>query len=301
MIYLTGATGRLGRYVYNVFLSKKTEVFPIVRKPSGLKNEIISDFSEGSLKAILKNAKAIIHLAGSVKTYDKKELWNTNVELTRVIVNAAPKNAKIILASSISVYGKELAKKPADETTPISPDSDYARSKYEAEKLVSQHPNHVILRIGTIYGPFEDYKIMLQKIKRERMQIIGNGNNIIPFVHVEDAASVFIPALKKTGVYNIVGEAITQREAYAVAAKELGVKPPTKQVSFFLAYLSAWFAERAALLTGSECKITTEHIAILYFDRPFDCSKARRELGFLPRDPVNGIKQVVNELRPFII
>ncbi len=296
IVYITGATGRLGRYVYN-YLSGKMEVVPLVRRPSGLKNEVVSDFSPDSLTNILRNAGAIIHLAGSVKTYDRKDLWEKNVELTRKIADAAPKNAKIILASSISVYGKELLKKPADETTPIRPDSDYARSKYEAEKIVSSHPNNVILRIGTVYGPFEDYKAVLRKIKEGKMFIIGSGNNAIPFVYAGDVAKAFLPALKKKGVYNIVGQPVTQKEVYEIAARELGVRPPEKRVPFFLAYALAAANEKIALLKGERCGITAEHIAVLYFDRPFDCRKAEKELGFSPLKAADGIKKVVSRLR----
>jgi len=293
-IYLTGGNGRLGRAV----LAIMPNAIPLVRKKSGLKNEVIVDFSDGAaLKKILADASAVLHIAGSVKTYDSMELWRSNFELTKKIVEALPGKARIVFASSISVYGKRLAKKPADESTPTGPDSDYARSKYESERVVLSHPNSVILRIGTIYGPFDDYRIILEKIKNGKMVIIGNGNNIIPFVHVDDVAAVFPNALKaQPGVYNIVGEHITQNEVYKIAAEELGVKPPSHHVPYAVAYLSAFLAEKVALLTGAKPKITREHIAILYFDRPFDCSKAKKELGFSPRKTAEAIREVVKEL-----
>ncbi|NYZ77636.1 NAD-dependent epimerase/dehydratase family protein [Candidatus Micrarchaeota archaeon] len=293
-IYITGANGRLGRAV----LALMPHAMPLVRNKSGLKNEIAVDFADATaLAKTLADASAVIHIAGSVRTYNKAELWKSNYELTKRIADAAPKNARIVFAGSISVYGKRLAKKPADENATVQPDSDYARSKYEAERAVSSRANFVILRIGTIYGPFEDYRMILERIKKGKMPVIGDGSNAIPFVHVDDVAALFPATLKaKPGVYNVVGEPITQKEVYAAAAKALGVEPPEKRVSYFLANASAWLGEKKAMLTGAKPKITCEHVAVLYFDRPFDCGKAKKELGFSPRKTAEGITQVAKEL-----
>jgi len=295
MIYLTGATGKLGRYVYKL-LSENHDVIPVVRKPSGMKNEVVSDFSEQSLKEILKDAHAVVHFAGAV-AYDKEILKESNTDLTRKIVNATPENAKIIYSSSISVYGKKPLEKPVTEQTPINPDSDYSRSKYEGEKFVSSHPHSVILRFGAIYGPFDDYRIVLEKLKKGTMYIIGNGHNLIPFVSAEDAAKVILTSLKKRGTYNIVGNQLSQNEIYRIAADELGVAPPSKHVSFFAANSTAWFKQKIACITGGRVKITQEHVGILYYDRPFNCNKAKRELGFFPISTEDGIRNVVKELQ----
>jgi len=164
--YITGATGRLGRSVL-----AKVDGIPLVRKSSGLPNEIITDFSESSLKETLKDATHVIHLAGSIKTWDKKALEESNVDLTRKIVECSPQNCQIVFAGSISVYGKKLAEIPATEETPPNPDSSYAKTKLEAEDLIKKKKKHCILRIGTIYGPqFQDYFVifkMLEKGKNE--------------------------------------------------------------------------------------------------------------------------------------
>ena len=295
MIYITGATGKVGGYVYKL-LSEKHDVAAVVREPSGLKKEVVSDFSESSLKKIFRNAHAVIHLAGSV-TYRKKILEESNVELTRKIVNATPENAKIIYSSSISVYGKKPLEKPVTEQTPIHADSDYSRSKYEGEKFVSSHPHSVILRIGAIYGPFEDYRIVLEKLKKGKMYIIGDGHNLIPFVYAGDVAKVILASLKKRGTYNIVGNQLSQNEIYRIAADELGVSPPSKHVSFFTANSMAWIKQKISCMTGSRVKIAEEHVGILYYDRPFNCNKAKRELGFSPINTEEGIRKVVRELQ----
>ncbi len=290
-VYVTGAGGRLGRAVF----AKIKGAVPLVRRKSGLEGEIVSDFSPDSLREALKDASAVIHIAGSVDTLDRKGLHDSNVELTRKVVEAAPPGCRIILASSVSVYGKLLKKIPADEDTPVGPDSDYSRSKLEAEGIVRARPDHVILRIGTIYGPgFEDYDRILGKLEAGKMRLIGRGGNRIPFVHVDDVADAFRAALTKgSGVYVIAGNPLTQKEIYGIAARELGVRAPERKVDRRSAILLAAFGEIGYRLGMGRPSLTREHVAVLAYDREFDCSRARRELGFAPRPLEEGIKQMV--------
>jgi dihydroflavonol-4-reductase len=290
-IYITGASGRLGKEV----LRRLPEATPLVRKGSGLRGEIVTDFSARQLKGILNDADAIIHLAGSIETMDKARLREANVELTRRIVEAAPKDCRMVFAGSVSVYGKRLAEMPADEGTPISPDSDYARSKYEAEKLVASMKNHVILRIGTIYGPgFDDYMLVLSYIDKGKMRLIGDGSNRVPFVHVSDVADAVVNAVDRgNGVYVIAGDPMTQKEIYSVASSALGVQTPKSGMPEAAASMLASWGEFMYHMGGKRPRLTREHISILGNDRAFDCTRARKELGFSPRPLDHGIREMV--------
>jgi len=294
-VYLTGATGRLGRAV----LRRVVDAIPLVRKEQGLPNEIVTDFSARQLKGILNDADIIIHIAGSVQTLDEKAMVEANAGLTGRIVSAAPFGSRIIYASSISVYGKRLARLPADEMTDVYPDSPYSRSKYDAEKIVASHKDHCILRIGTIYGPgFEDYYKVLSMIEKGKMKRIGDGKNRIPFVHVDDVADAFASALERgEGVYLICGEPMKQDEIYSVAAKALGVDAPKSEVGLTLAMLLASASELAYRLGAKKPTLTREHLSVLGYDRAFDCQKARKDLGFRPRDLEHGILEMVREYR----
>ena len=293
-VYITGASGRLGAAVLS-----KTDAVPLVRKPSGLKNEIVTDFSNDQLRGILRDARAVIHLAGVLDTLERKKLQDTNVGLTWRLVDSIPHGCRLIYSSSISVYGKKLAKIPANEETPARPDSDYARSKFEAESIVRKHPLHVILRIGTIYGSrFEDYFMILERVKAGKMKLVGSGENRIPFVHADDVAAVIAAAVEKgQGTYVVAGEPLKQKEIFAIAAKELGVETPKKKIPLPLALIAARISAAIAKLSGKKPKITPEHIAVLGHDRVFDCSKAKGELGFAPRPLEQGIKEMVQELK----
>ncbi len=293
MIYITGASGRLGKEV----LKRIPDAVPLVRRSNGLAGEQITNFETEELRRILKDADCVIHLAGSMEFFDMKTLWRTNVELTQKIVDAVPEKCRIIFASSISVYGKTLAKIPADEETRTTPDSPYAKSKLEAEGRVEKHENTIILRIATIYGPeFEDYPRILRQIKKGSMKIIGDGKNRIPFVHVGDVADAIVNAVDKkvkSGIYVLAGEALTQEEIMKRSAKLLRVDEPTERIPLSAAIMFAKFEESKSFMLKQKPKMTTEHVMVLASDREFDCSKAKKFLKFKPRALEKGIKEIV--------
>lgn len=286
-IYIIGSSGRLGSEVFKLV----PEAVPIVRNAKGLKNEIISDFSESSLKETLKDADCILHLAGSIDMENKKELWSTNFELTKKIVDSSPKRCRIVYASSISVYGKKPKTKPVTEATVVKPDSEYSRSKFLSEEYIRKNrQNHVILRIGTLYGPnFSDYFTVIKRIKEGKMQIVGRGDNVLPFVHVEDVAMAIVNSVRsEPGTYNLAGESGSQNQIYQIVAQEMKVDAPKRKIPKFAAIAVYKFTK----LLGKKTSIKEEHIQILASDRPFDCKKAKKELRFKPRPIEQGVVEM---------
>jgi farnesol dehydrogenase len=186
---------------------------------------------------------------------------------------------------------------PADESTPAKPDTPYATSKLEAERVVATHPNHVILRIGPVYGPgFGEYFKVLHLIKKGKMSIIGDGQNRIPFVHASDVTGVIRNSIGKGhGIYVVVGECLSQNDVYAIAAGKLKVAPPHRHMPVLLATVYAHLELlRQKYLKGKPLFIP-EDIAVLSSDRTFNCNKARRELGFSPMRLEQGIAEMVEE------
>ncbi len=286
-IYITGATGRLGREVY-----KDIRAVPLVRSHSGLENEVMLEFAD--LGKTLADADVIIHLAGSIMG----DFQKSNVELTQRIVDAAPQKAKIIYASSISVFGKKLRQIPADEDTPVNPDSDYSRSKLAAEEIVRKHDNHCILRIATIYGEqFDDFTYVIRMVEEGKMRLIGEGKNLVPFVHVEDASNAIVKAIKKgSGTYVISGDSLSQERIFDIVSSELGVAKPRK-IPKLLARILVKIGELKGSLSGKKPRLTKEHLDILSANRVFDCSRARKDLSFRPRPLKDGIREIVKKYK----
>jgi nucleoside-diphosphate-sugar epimerase len=130
------------------------------------------------------------------------------------------------------------------------------------------------------------------------MRIIGDGRNRIPFVHIDDVVPAFRLALSRgRGVYVLAGEGLPQERVFAIAAGELGVRPPGKRMPRWLAMLAAGAGELLYRLGGKAPALSKEHVAVLSYDRTFDCKKARRELGFSPRPLAHGITEMARSFR----
>lgn len=310
LIAVSGASGHLGRRVMAYFKRKGWPALALVRSPASLSHlpkgtaHRVVDFSDSSsLREALRGVTHIVNAAGSIDTtQSESQLRAANVEPTRQLLAAAEMpNAsrrsgasvpfkRFVHVSSISVYGKHLPR-VCDEHSPRQPDDAYSRTKLEAERLVikaaSQIPV-VVLQPGILYGPgfATGFYSTLSKIKNGKMALIGNGDNHVPLVHVDDVASAIGRALfadvKSGSVFLICGEPITQKQAFAVAAKLLHARPPTQHVSPRLAIFAAWLHVLVRRLQGKRASLTPELIRQLSCDRRYDCSSARRRLGWRP-------------------
>ncbi len=279
MIYVFGGSGKLGRSIRDVINNA------VFLSTSGKYNT--KRFSISELPSIVKNASVVINAAGRVNG-SEEELMKANVSLVRHLVKHLPKDTLLIQISSISVYGKRMYENPANEATPINPDSTYALSKYLGEVEAKKHKRTVILRLGPLYGRhFNDYFRMFKYLSKGRMPIIGNGNNRIPFTFVNDVLNVIPKLFDFTdGLYVLTGKSESQKTIYSIACKYLGCDTPRVHIPLILAKAFV----KLGLLKG----FTEEHLNILSSDRVFDNSKAIDELSFKQTPIEDGIRYMVN-------
>jgi 2-alkyl-3-oxoalkanoate reductase len=138
----------------------------------------------------------------------------------------------------------------------------------------SVHPEGIVLRYGTFYGPETGMfnPSMVEQIRHRRVPLIGDGNGWWSFLHVEDAAAATLKAIERgtTGnLYNIVDDEPAQvREWLPELAKLLGAGPPLRT--------PAWIAR---ILAGGHV------VSMMTQGRAGSNAKAKRELGWLPAHP----------------
>ena len=102
----------------------------------------------------------------------------------------------------------------------------------------------VVLRYGQFYGPGTYYATdgnIAGQVRRRRFPIVGRGEGMFSFVHIDDAASATVASLElgAPGVYNVVDdEPAPLREWLPVYAEALGARRPLR-VPVFLARLAA--------------------------------------------------------------
>ena len=281
MIYITGGNSRLSYYI----LKERPEFIPLVRKPYGIKNEVVVSYEEEELRKVLKNAKAVIHTIGKV-VGKKEELYKANVESVEKVVNALSKDTKLIYISSISVYGKKV--KNGDEKTRINPDTIYAKTKAKGEEIALSHKNSVIIRPGVLYGEkYKEYFKLFSLMRKGFGFVVGDGENRVPFVHAEDVAKAIVKSIAKKGVYVLAGKGIKQIEALRIANKFFNAK---------IIKIPRLFALGIAKINEKINAFPLFHeefILSISSDRTFNPKKAVVELGFRERDIRKGIERMV--------
>jgi len=121
------------------------------------------DLAGDSLRPALREVEAVYHLAaqpGLSPQTDRAAFVRNNVHATDRLLTALSGVSSlqaVVLASSSSVYGAEAT---GPEDAPLSPISEYGRTKKRAEELVWAHAQNqdwaaCVLRLFSVYGPRE--------------------------------------------------------------------------------------------------------------------------------------------------
>jgi nucleoside-diphosphate-sugar epimerase len=151
---------------------------------------------------------------------------------------------------------------PLDPTPPKGARATHAAMSHLDQAITDA--GGIALRYGGFYGAANDG--LVEPVRKRQLPIVGNGDAIWSFIHLDDAAAATVLALDHDGpaVYNIVDdEPAPVREWLPVLASALGAKPPR--------HVPAWLGR----LVGGEG-------AVMEY-RGASNAKAKRELGWTPR------------------
>ena len=171
-----------------------------------------------SLNKAIADVDAVIHLAAIVGDQacdlNKERAIHTNYLAARNIAHSCAKNGKrLLFLSTCSVYGA----KPGSvitESDSVLPLSIYAITKLAAEEAVqSSGCDHVILRLGTVYGysPRMRFDLVINLMIAQALQLgsitVFGGDQFRPFIHVKDVVENSMRAVdsEATGVFNLGG------------------------------------------------------------------------------------------------
>jgi len=151
-ILVTGGSGYLGQHLGPLIGAEHETIYTFFHNdplglPAAQKLDIRNETAVSDLVTTME-PDAIIHTVGSNRPADMSSVI---IEGTRHIVRAAQRNrTRLIHISTDVVFNGRNA--PYDETAPLTPIHEYGRAKAEAEKIVSDHFDHVIIRTSLIYG-----------------------------------------------------------------------------------------------------------------------------------------------------
>jgi nucleoside-diphosphate-sugar epimerase len=155
---------------------------------------------------------AVIHLAA----LSNDPIGNLNTGWTEAINHRASVRLaelareagvrRFLFSSSCIMYGMSEAE-VVDETAPLAPQTDYARSKVESEaairELAGDDFSPTFLRNGTVYGlsPRMRFDTVLNDLvgsafAKRVVRVFGDGRPWRPVVHVEDVSRAFQAVLE---------------------------------------------------------------------------------------------------------
>lgn len=213
-VLITGGTGFLGKYLAErlqeagAMLKVLDYRFPISKINNA--NFYESDIRDKEkINFLCKDTEFIFHLAAmpSIARGKKDDYYSINVGGTENIMQAAYNNGvkKIIHVSSSTVYGIPACF-PLKEDSPTCPIGKYGKSKLEAENVcrsfISKGMDISIIRPRVIIGPgrIGIFSILFNQVaKGGFVYILGKGDNIFQFTHVEDMVDVCLRAAKNDG------------------------------------------------------------------------------------------------------
>jgi nucleoside-diphosphate-sugar epimerase len=256
-VLIAGATGAIGKPLLSCLDDAGHQLFALVRspktaaaiEPEGVR-EVVADALDAAavLQAVqqIKPDVIINELTSLPKHYTPAEMKTASprdkeVRVTgnaNLLAAARATNCRHYVLQSCAFWyapGPGLA----DETTPFAFDASPGiatgcRTYADLEAAAQESGLHtVLLRYGFFYGPgtwFSPTGDVGEQVRQRQVPVIGNGEGIWNWVHIDDAAAATCAALTADpGVYNVVGDQPMAQSAWLPAfAKFVGApEPPT--------------------------------------------------------------------------
>ncbi|MFH0831795.1 MAG: NAD(P)-dependent oxidoreductase [archaeon] len=280
-IFVTGATGFIGKHLVNELISQKMNVVCLIRKKEQAsifrKSESLK-FLIGEIKDTeriskqLRQGDIVVHLANISDGLNYEDFYKVNVKGTKnlVLLCEKIKIKKFIFLSSTVVLGNF--------------NSPYTETKRLAEDIVKKSSlNYVILRPDMVYGINSKRHILdlVEEIKNKKVKIVFGYQHVrIRPVYIGDVARAIINSIKAEKitreVYNIISEQISYGELFKLIKKRTG----SRCLMIFVPRFFALFLARTYTILNKN--------STLYDwikgneDKPYDLSESTRDLGISP-------------------
>lgn len=294
-VLVAGASGAIGRPLVRCLRAKQHEVFAMMRSSNAadLKEMGAEPIRADALDAATVRA-AVAHIrpeavineltslprhytpAGmkSAAQHDRKVRVEGNTNLLAALHDAGVR--RYLLQSSAYWYspGPGLADESTAFISSATPRVEASARTYlelETRAAATATIEFVALRYGFFYGPGTWYTNdgdMGDQVRQQEISIIGAGQGVYSFVHIEDAAEATAAALEcPPGAYNIVDG------------------NPSPQHLWLTAFARAAGAPLPSRMSEEEALASLGPDAVYYATKLRGASneKARRDLGFRPR------------------
>jgi|YNPNPStandDraft_1061719.scaffolds.fasta_scaffold14578_3 nucleoside-diphosphate-sugar epimerase len=322
-VLVTGATGAVGPRVVQTLLQAGYTVRTLALNapspdilPGGVDMRLGDVTDPMVVQQVVQDVDAVVHLAAllhivnpSLALYEKYK--RINIEGTATVVKAAVQAGvkRIVFSSTIAVYGPSKGQILTEES-PTEPDTLYAQTKLEAERIVlnakrSGMPIGVVLRFGAIYGSRikGNYESLVRSLAHGTFVPIGDGRNRRTLLYDKDAARAILLTINHPNavgrIFNVSdGSFHTVREIIEVISRSLGRRPPSwvlpvKPIRFIVGIV-----EDMASVAGLSSPVTRAMIDKYTEDIAVESKRIQEELSFAPIfDLETGWRETIEEMR----
>jgi nucleoside-diphosphate-sugar epimerase len=292
-VFVTGATGALGRHLIPGLVAAGHEVTATTRTPGkvaalreagaeavvvdGLDRDAVIAAVQGAAPEVIMHQMTALAQMRSLRNPDK--LFAVTNELrtrgTDNLLTAAARagTRRVIAQSYVGVNARSGApvkteEDPLDSQPVPSSARTLAALKHVEKTVPNAAPEGIVLRYGSFYGPGSS-EILLGAVRKRQLPVVGGGTGIWSFIEVTDAAAATLAAVDRgePGVYNVVdSDPAPVARWLPYLAEALGAKPPLR--------VPAWLGRP---LAGEFV------VAQMTSARGSSNDKARKDLGWEPR------------------
>ena len=315
---VTGATGFVGSAVARTLAARGHHLRLLVRKGGDRRNlaDLDAELAEGdlldpaSLARAVAGCRYVLHVAADYRLWvpDPGPMIRANVDGTRALLLAAKAIGveRIVHCSSVAALGLTKDATPADERTPVDPESIagvYKRSKWEAQRVALELARDgvpvVVVNPSAPVGP-RDVKptptgrMVLDTAAGRMPAYVDTGLNV---VHVDDVGEGHALALERGRVgecYILGGEDLAMPEFLAMVDEAAGRRPQRRaRLPVGALQPLAVGAEALSRVTGRTPIVTRDMLQMAKKLMYFSSAKARAELGYAPRPAREAVRDAV--------
>lgn len=321
-VLVTGATGFLGSHLVTALKARGDEVVALVRDPRRARDLGGVTLVEGdlldrdALARALTGCEGLYHCAGKVSrdAADNDAMWRVHVLGTRALLEAAraagvrravvaSTSGTIAISDDPSFIGREDDPPPHDFINRFG----YYRSKLYGEIEALKHNRDglavVVVNPSLLLGPGDRLGSSTGDVKRfleKKIPAIPAGG--MAFVDARDAADgmVLAMALGAPGQrYLLNASNCTMRAFFGKLERVSGVKAPAMPMprGVTAATVGTALLERAFKWVGAEAPVDAPSAEMGQLYWYCDASRAERDLGWSPRDPIATLADTVDDLR----
>jgi 2-alkyl-3-oxoalkanoate reductase len=293
-VFVTGATGALGRHLVPMLVAAGHEVTATTTTPAkagqlreaGAAPVVVDGLDRDAVIAAVRAAAPEVIMHQMTALAEMRSLRRldhvfavTNELRTRgtdnLLAAAAQAGTRRVIAQSFAGWPSERSggpvkteQDPLDSRPVPSAARTMAAIRHVEEAVPAAAGEGVVLRYGSFYGPGAS-AVLLDAVRKRQLPVIGGGTGIWSFIEITDAAAATLAAVDRgvPGIYNIVdSDPAPVAEWLPYLAEVAGAKPPLR--------LPAWLGRPLA----GEFALTQMTSA-----RGASNEKAQKELGFQPR------------------